>query len=152
MSPTQIHYTWNHIVEETKTLANMIQKQIHPDIVLAIATGGWIPARLMKNFLPADYYSIGCKSYDDGGNMMDTITVFQTISPELVTGKTVLLLDDVCDSGRTLITTTELIKKNPDLVGLYTAVLHVKKKATITPDFFVRQFSDEWIVYPWELQ
>lgn len=54
--------------------------------------------------------------------------------------KDTLVVDDICDTGQTL--------KNS--VGSYTAALHYKPTAMVTPDFYAKETGEEWIVYPWE--
>ena len=59
--------------------------------------------------------------------------------------KNSLIVDDICDSGKTL---SEMLAPNP------TAVLHYKPHtANITPNFYASKFgSNDWIVYPWEVK
>ena len=59
--------------------------------------------------------------------------------------KNSLIVDDICDSGKTL---SEMLAPNP------TAVLHYKPHtANITPNFYASKFgSNDWIVYPWEIR
>jgi hypoxanthine phosphoribosyltransferase len=54
--------------------------------------------------------------------------------------KDTLLVDDICDTGETL--------KNT--IAQYTATLHYKPTAVFTPDFYAKQVTTHWIVYPWE--
>lgn len=59
-------------------------------------------------------------------------------------GGNILIVDDICDSGKTL-------KPYKFESGVYTVTLHYKHKAIVEPDFWWRLASeDEWIVYPWE--
>lgn len=51
-----------------------------------------------------------------------------------------LVVDDICDSGKTL----EGIKK-------HTATLHFRVGASVKPNFYVEEKKDEWIKYPWEV-
>ena len=54
--------------------------------------------------------------------------------------KDTLVVDDICDTGETL-------KKS---IAMYTATLHYKPTAKLTPDFYAKEVGTEWIVYPWE--
>lgn len=55
-----------------------------------------------------------------------------------------LIVDDICDSGETLIPYS-----NYDYI--LTATLHYKTSACVEPDFWWRLAPEnEWIVYPWE--
>lgn len=54
--------------------------------------------------------------------------------------KDTLVVDDICDTGKTLKRT----------VGGFTATLHYKPTAIFTPDFYSKEVGTEWIIYPWE--
>ena len=52
-----------------------------------------------------------------------------------------LIIDDICDSGKTL----------ENAPGLYNAVLHYKPHtSSVVPTLWASEVGDEWIVYPWE--
>lgn len=56
----------------------------------------------------------------------------------------ILIVDDICDSGKTL-------KQFQFEENIYTAVIHYKKSAIYKPNFYWDYANeDKWIVYPWE--
>lgn len=147
----EIYYSWEDIMKDTEVLAGKIKKNFKPDGVVVIALGGWIPARIMKNFIPSEYYSFGCKSYDDGNNQVKTFKIYQTIPSRNIVGKNILIFDEVCDSGRTLRVVNDIIQKMKP-IKICTAVLHQKAQAKFQPDFFARKIKDIWIHYPWDMK
>lgn len=78
--------------------------------------------------------------------------VFLQFPPDLqLAGKRVLVVDDVWDSGRTIVAVCERIK----MVGgtPVTAVLHYKPTHSAFPDLQPDHFGaqmDGWIQYPWD--
>jgi len=60
----------------------------------------------------------------------------------------VLVVDDICDTGKTLRDTVKILKMH-DMEFIKTAVLYHKPHAKFTPDIYVKE-TDEWIVFPWE--
>lgn len=56
-------------------------------------------------------------------------------------GPDTLVVDDICDSGKTLL---------PYVGKCTTAALHVVPGACVRPDFFVRVRVSDWVIYPWE--
>lgn len=60
--------------------------------------------------------------------------------PEFYTG-TILVVDDIADTGRTLDGKQMLFP---------TATLFYKPRSIVKPTFYVRETTD-WIVFPWEL-
>ena len=55
-------------------------------------------------------------------------------------GKNTLVVDDINDTGETL-------SKAP---GAYWATLHHKPTSKFQHNFYAKEVSDQWIVYPWE--
>jgi hypoxanthine phosphoribosyltransferase len=56
----------------------------------------------------------------------------------------ILIVDDICDSGRTL-------KRFKFEENIYTATLHWKQSSEYQPHYFWEiAYENEWIVYPWE--
>jgi len=70
----------------------------------------------------------------------------------------VLVLDEICDSGKTLQEIYDAYKPSFERGNYKSAVLHLRKKGArnsakrkITPNFFVEVLDhDEYINYPWE--
>ncbi len=61
----------------------------------------------------------------------------------------ILIVDDICDSGKTMINITDSLFKRQ--VEYYTSTLFVKPRATYKPKFSVVLVRDwEWIVFPFE--
>ena len=54
--------------------------------------------------------------------------------------KNTLVVDDINDTGETL-------SKAP---GAYWATLHHKSTSKFQYNFYAREISEQWIVYPWE--
>ncbi len=70
--------------------------------------------------------------------------------PESARNKSVLLVDDVSDTGNAFREAlTLLLKENPS--SLISASIHIKDKTSFVPGVFVERVpSDVWIVYPYE--
>ncbi len=144
----QTKLNWPDIVKLVEKLSGQLAGY-SPDIVVAIGEGGWIPARLLKNHLPSDYYSVRCKNYDDDNNMLEEPVITQGLSDACIRGKKVLIIDEVADSGATLAHVTSYISSFAP-ADLRTAVLHRKKQSSFDPDYVAEPAGDAWIVYPWE--
>ena len=73
------------------------------------------------------------------------IPFIQTEEDMLNTIGTVLVVDDIVDTGKTLERLKPLM--GPTNV-IYTIYYH--KQSTVTPDAYVFEKKGEWIVFPWE--
>jgi len=65
-----------------------------------------------------------------------------TKSPRLFNLRRVLIVDDISDTGKTLLS----FKKE----GFKIATLHYHLDTEVKPDFHVHIKHDKWIEYPWE--
>jgi len=153
----KIKYSYNQIHNLVKEMAEKITKKSEKiDIIISIATGGWIPARILRTFLPhsADLplplYSIGIINYDSRDKLLSEAIIVQELPVKLdLKDKNVLLVDEVADSGGTFLKAVEYIQsKQP--AKLETAVMHLKEQSTFKPDIVGEFAGNNWIVYPWD--
>lgn len=141
--------TWSQIYD---MLLNQAQK-IHnsgykPDIIVGVARGGIIPARILTDLLEAPQLAmIQVEFYVDIAQPTLQPTIKQALST-IITGKKTLVVDDIVDTGKSL----KLAKTHLQEQGaseIMTATLYAKPHSTTTPDFFERQTS-RWVVFPWD--
>jgi len=153
----KIRYSYDKIHELVKKMAEtIVQKDCQIDIIISIATGGWIPARILRTFLPNSsnmplpLFSIGIVNYDSRDQLLSETLIVQELPQKLdLREKHVLLVDEVADSGGTFLKAVEYINtQKPE--KLYTGVLHLKEQSSFKPDFIGEFAGNNWIVYPWD--
>lgn len=142
---------WALVYRLASKLARIIRAaDFHPDIVVAIARGGWIPARLLCDHL--DLYNLVSLriAHYIGAEKSEQARMVYPLGVD-IRGKDVLLVDDVSDSGDTLQLALKHIREQ-EPHQLRVAVLHHKPCASMKPDFFAKQvIAWRWITYPWAL-
>lgn len=138
-----------------KIAERMALQKVTIDTIVAIASGGWIPGVLLKRRLstkenPLPTYSISIQNYDHDDVMLKYPFLYQPLPSTLnLENKSVLLVDEVADSGRTFARAREhLLSFNPRKI--YTAVLHQKESSLFYADFIGEHVGNSWIDYPWE--
>ena len=145
--------SWSEITRLATRLADQIRLSgFVPDIIIAIARGGYVPARLLCDHL--DHYnltSIRISHYLAGAYRTRQAQLAEPIHVD-IRGLKVLLVDDVDDSGDTLaLAISHLGEKQP--AEMKTAVLHHKQESVIVPDYYARKLIQwRWLTYPWALQ
>ncbi len=143
--------SWASVCRLASKLARSIRAaDFHPDIVVAIARGGWIPARLLCDHLDLfNLVSVRIAHYT-GAAKSEQARMVNPLGVD-IRDKNVLLVDDVSDSGDTLqLALQHLREHSPRELRL--AVLHHKQVASVTPDFLAhRVIRWRWIIYPWAL-
>lgn len=132
-------------------LAGLIQAQhqAHPfDVIISINRGGAVLARILSDYLGAEIAAFGMVSYQ-GINHQKEIRVNQDLNADLA-GKNVLLVDEICDTGKTFIKAIEIAEKLKP-AQIKTATLITKPHSVFKPDFSVSS-SEKWVVFPYEVR
>jgi hypoxanthine phosphoribosyltransferase len=143
--------SWDEIYEMCLDLASMIKASgFKPDLIVGIARGGWVPARLLSDFLDnPNITSIKVEFYLDIGKTKDEPTITQDIQVS-VSGKKILLVDDVADTGKSLMLVKNHLK-NMGALETRIACLYFKPWSIVKPDYYVRE-TEAWIIFPHEIR
>jgi hypoxanthine phosphoribosyltransferase len=145
-----LHLSWDDIQNLTERLAKKIEASDYkPDLIVAVSRGGFDPARILCDQLTIRRLaSVQLEAYDGMIRRPEPIVVLP-VNADL-RGQRTLLVDDVSDSGASLLKAKQhLVENGADEVKI--ATLHIKPWARFTPDYYV-ECVDEWVVYPWELR
>jgi hypothetical protein len=141
--------SWNQIYSMLLGQAQKIQlSHFKPDIIVAVARGGLVPARILLDLMETkDFATIQIQNYV-GINQTAKEPVLKQCLNTPLTGKGVLLVDDISDGGKSL----QLAKAHLEEKGateVKTATLYVKPATLTVPDYFEKQTSN-WVVFPWD--
>lgn len=141
--------TWDGFGRATRDLSRRIVADgFVPDVVVAIARGGLLPAGAVA-------YGLGVKScgalnvefYTGIGTVLEAPAL---LPPDLdlgyLPGKRVLLVDDVADSGRTLALAVQMLTDAGAEVR--SVCIYTKPGSVASPDYSWRE-TDRWIDFPW---
>ncbi len=145
-----LHLSWDNIQALTEALAKKIEASgFKPDVIVAVSRGGFDPARILCDQLSIRRLaSVQLEAYDGMVKRPEPIVVLP-VNADL-RGKKVLLVDDVSDSGASLVKAREhLMEKSAAEVKV--ATLHIKPWSKYVPDYYSERV-DSWVVYPWELK
>jgi hypoxanthine phosphoribosyltransferase len=152
-----VKYSEIHKLVE-KAAADIVASGWEPDLIVAIASGGFIPARIFKTYLKKNIYVVGLQRYFDDSSPIPVPMKVQWIDEveKKLSGKKILLVDEVDDTRITLAYCIgELLKNHPAEIRV--AVLHQKEKpklAAFPPSVTVvyegARVPDVWIKYPWD--
>ncbi|MCU1559638.1 phosphoribosyltransferase [Mycetocola sp.] len=140
---------WEEFGRASRELAvKVVESAFRPDIVVAVARGGLLLAGSVA-------YALGTRNC--GSINVEFYTGIDEQLPEPVlhpplldapalSGKNVLLVDDVSDSGRTLAMVLELLQAHGATVK--TLTLYSKSRTVLAPDYVWRD-TERWITFPW---
>lgn len=144
-----LHTSWEDVERLSEKLAQkIIESEFQPDLIVAISRGGFDPARILCDRLGIRRLaSVQVEFYSGVQNTAEKPRIVYPLNAE-VRGKKVLLVDDVSDTGDSL-----MLAKEHVLAGspgdLKVATLHIKPWTSLRPDYHASE-TKAWIVYPWE--
>ena len=149
---TNIEYevpTWNQIYDMLLSQTQKIQSQNYkPDIIIAIAKGGLIPARTLTDLLETQELGyIHIEFYKEINRTRQEPTLKQNLTIQVL-GKKTLLVDDIADTGRSLNLAKTYLQQQ-GACQIKTATLYKKPQSSTTPDFYEKQTAS-WVVFPWD--
>jgi hypoxanthine phosphoribosyltransferase len=129
---------------------DIIQSGYRPDIIVAIARGGFVPARILADFLKVpDLTSLRIVHYGAGAAREKRAHIRYPL-PIDVSGLRVLVVDDLTDSGETLQAAMDHLLADYLPAEARTAALHYKHNSSFRPDYFARRSMRwRWLIYPW---
>jgi len=114
--------------------------------IIAISRGGLTLGHILSDFLRIPVATFTIQSYTDiqtQGELVITEPLKTRIN-----GKQVLLVDDVADSGKTLIRATAYLKRfKPASIRVVT--MFYKPHSLYRPDYFAKH-TTKWILFPYE--
>jgi hypoxanthine phosphoribosyltransferase len=144
--------TWELSGVAARELAQrVVDSGYEPELVIAVARGGLIPAGAIA-------YALGVKAAgtlnvefyrDVEQTLPDPVVLAPLLDTEAIVGRRLLVVDDVADSGRTLELVLDLLRRHAAEVR--SVVLYTKPQTIVQPDYSWRQ-TDRWINFPWSTQ
>ncbi|MEM3692958.1 MAG: phosphoribosyltransferase [Candidatus Bathyarchaeia archaeon] len=143
--------TWELLYELCVELADRIRDSgFQPDLIIGVARGGWIPARLLSDFLEnPNVASVRVEFYIDIGRTSSEPIITQPCSAP-VKGRRVLVVDDVADSGRSLsLVKDSLLRQGAEEIRI--ACLYYKPWSIIKPEYYIKE-TTSWIIFPHEVK
>lgn len=130
--PEKIYLNWNDYNKKLITLINIIKKNdVKFDFVYGIPRGGLIPAVFISHQLEID------------------LLINLNSSLNKLKDKKIFIIDDIVDTGITMIEIINLIKLFNIKLKVFSGSIFKHKKSNFIPDFYVEE-NDKWIIFPYE--
>jgi hypoxanthine phosphoribosyltransferase len=124
----KIILSWDDIKEVINKVVEKIENlEKKPFYIYGVPRGGLIPATWISHKTGIKYQQINSTQISKIADLSH-----------------ILIIDDICDSGKTL----KEIRENYPKVKV--ACLYYKETASEKPDIYGEIVGDEWLVFPWE--
>jgi hypoxanthine phosphoribosyltransferase len=155
-----LRLSWDDVYKQSVELAEKIEAYCKEtgdqfDTMLVLPRGGYYPGNIVSRelgFPSVNLVHASIGSYDDASTRQrDEFQLGQMPPSEQIKNKHVLIIDEVCDTGKTLKFLQDYLVKQ-GAAEVKTGVLHYKpsmSKTDFKPDWYIGE-TDKWIVYPWE--
>ncbi len=148
------YVSWNDIERWSEGMLNMlISDNYKPDIVIGIARGGLIPARMMSDYLfIKDLLTVKTEHWGLTASMDGKAVLKGKLNYD-IGNKKVLIVDDITDTGESIKLAYDYIKTlNPAEVKT-SSMLYVNSSSYV-PDYYGEGISREkwaWFIFPWNV-
>jgi xanthine phosphoribosyltransferase len=141
------YYGYEEFLHDIRELRQMI-RSYDPDTLLAVARGGLTMGHFLANAMDTRRLFALNSIHYNGTEKLDTMEVFNI--PDLSDAKKVLILDDIADSGETLVAVLKQLRGRYPEVQFKIATLFHKPESLIRPDFALKE-PPAWIDFFWEV-
>lgn len=148
--PQAVRLSWEEVEELLwKVALDMKTDGYDPDVVIAVARGGLAPARILVDYLQKKYvctFQMG--HWDDEASLSEKPRIVFPLPDVDLTGKRVLVVDDVSDEGGTM---EEVISYLQSRVSeIRTVVLVSKADSRLKADYCPETMDEwRWVMFPW---
>jgi hypoxanthine phosphoribosyltransferase len=143
------YLTWERFLKiSEKTAEKMNLAKYRPDFIVSLARGGWVFGRVLCDYLNVtDLVSLKVEHWGMTATPDGEAKIKYPFDIDL-TGRKVLIVDDISDTGKSLKVATEYIKKmNP--ADIKTTTLFYLTGSSFKPDFYGEEMTWRWVVFPW---
>ena len=144
--------SWDEVVEWARGLARRIRESgYRPTVVIAVARGGYVPARLLCDFLGVEnLLSIQSQHWTEAAKAAEKAVLKFPYKVDL-SGHRALLVDDIVDTGETLLLARDYVLREwkPDELRV-AALQWISSVAKFKPDYYYLEVREwVWFQYPW---
>jgi hypoxanthine phosphoribosyltransferase len=144
--------SWEEIVDWSMHLAEIIARDGYkPDIIVAVARGGYVPARLLCDFLGVEnLLSVQSQHWTEAAKAEERAILKYPYVVD-ARGLSVLVVDDIVDTGETLMLARDHIRDSWKPLEVKTAALQwISPVAKFKPDYYYIEVKEwVWFQYPW---
>jgi hypoxanthine phosphoribosyltransferase len=144
--------TWAEADAWADTIAGAVRARGSvPQTIVALTRGGWVPARLLADRLGVKrLVSIRLQHWGVTAQPSRKAELTEGLSGP-VRGETVLVVDDITDTGESLALATRAVQEAGAARVESAACLHIGH-STFVPDYFAEEIPRDawvWVVFPW---
>ena len=141
-----IWYKWDEMRKDVNSLIRtIVLDKFTPEVIVGISRGGLTPGVMLSHWFQKPFKSIKASIRD--------FPEWEDYLPRK-SDKRILIVDDICDSGKTFQKISNHINKNNNNADIRFASLWWNNECNFKPYYYVRECAKDsegiWIHFPWE--
>ncbi|MFA5313728.1 MAG: phosphoribosyltransferase [Methanomassiliicoccales archaeon] len=146
--------TFDEISKWTLDVSRQIRDSgYNPTVIIGLTRGGWVPARLLCDHLQVKkLYAVKTEHWGVTASQDGKALLTQELNVN-IENENVLIVDDITDSGESLILACEHVKAMKPKELMTSTLLHITHSST-EPNFYSVKVPKEiwtWFIFPWNL-
>jgi hypoxanthine phosphoribosyltransferase len=127
---------------------NINESDYKPDVIVGLARGGWVLARVLCDFVEVkDLISLKVEHWGVTATPDGTAKLKHEINVDL-SGKKILVVDDITDTGESMRVAVDYIKSLEPAEVRTASLLHLKC-AKFRSDYVGEELTWIWVIFPW---
>ncbi|MFC7215361.1 phosphoribosyltransferase [Saliphagus sp. GCM10025334] len=142
---------WEYIYSLCRDVSDDVRRDaFEPDVIVALARGGWFAGRCICDFLGLDdLTSLKMEHYVGTAEKSGEPTIRYPMPEGSVEDKDVLIIDDIADTGGSIRRAQEYVEDR-GAGEVRTATLQLLQTSEFDPDYVGERLEEwAWVVYPW---
>ena len=142
---------WEYIYGLAREVSDQVKADhFEPDVIVALARGGWFAGRVLCDFLGLDdLTSLKMEHYVGTAEKTGEPTIRYPMPEGSVADKDVLVVDDIADTGGSIKHAYDYVTDR-EANEVRTATLQLLQTSEFEPDFIGERLEQwAWVVYPW---
>jgi len=147
-----IKVTWDDVEAWGRLVSDKIYSSgWRPDTIIAISRGGYVPARMIcDKLVVGELISLQITHWPSAAQMAKEAGVRHPLACDL-SGKKALIIDDICDTGDSIVIAKDHVWTKCKPSELKVATLQwISSTSKVAPDFYADEVKGwYWYQYPW---
>lgn len=144
----KIYFTIEEMIDSIRNISEQLtNSNFDPEVIISVNRGGCVPGIYLSHYIDKPHEVINIE-LRDSNKEPDLNSIKEKISQF----RSVLIIDDINDSGKTIGVIKDLSKNL--ITKIHFAVLINKSESTSKVEFYGKtvdsKLNDYWYVFPWE--
>ena len=144
----KIYFTIEEMIDSIRNISEQLtNSNFDPEVIISVNRGGCVPGIYLSHYIDKPHEVINIE-LRDSNKEPDLNSIKEKISQF----RSVLIIDDINDSGKTIGVLKDLSKNL--ITKIHFAVLINKSESTSKVEFYGKtvnsKINDYWYVFPWE--